>query len=734
MTRPVAGGLLAVAALLAFSTRSIGLERVFPGDGTVIFALGDAFYHARRAFVSFEQFPRVMLFDPYLNYPQGAYVPWPPLYDLLLGGVARLFGSTQAVFERVAAWAPVFLGVLTLAPVYAAGRIVSSRAAGVGAALLFALLPASVFYSNVGNADHHAAQALIGASVLALSLRAVSEEPSARRSVRLTFAALALMRAALLLTWPGSLVYLALTEGCLVAAGVLTGRRDLLVGEAMSALASAALVLPVVLVSGTPVGGPFSAIELSRLHVAVLCAAAFVALAVSALEKRRPAGSAAARAFRAVLLAVLALGGLVLATGVVRELALGFAYVAKTDAYEGRNLEQYPLFTFAGGFSDALARQSFGFLGFLLPLVPVALVLRARTSPQRAPLLVLAAWSAGLGALALLQVRFANDVAPAASVGLALLLGGLAQRLVPARPIASGALASAVAAVLLVPVLEAQGRGAAASIAALRGAGSPGDRALETYEGTMVRFAERVRAATPETSGFDDPTRRPEYGILAYPGIGHVLHYVARRATPADNFGPYIGLENYEAVGGFFGLQGENLVLDQALKLGIRYVVTTDYGGTVAYTLVNRLHRGDGNAAGGAPPFVHFRLVTEGPSGGRAIGERFGRPVRENEAPYKLFQIVPGAILETRTAPGTKMAAEVTVVTPDGRRFPWRVETLAGADGFARLRVPYATRTDAPARPEGPWRVTIGDAVHRVDVPDEAVLTGATVSVAGPAS
>ena len=235
-----------MAAVLACGPRSLGPERIFPGDGTVIFSLGDAFYHARRAFVSFEQFPRVLLFDPYLNFPQGAFVPWPPLYDLALGGMARLFGSTQSAFERVAAWAPVALGVLTLAPVYAAGRLVASRAAGVGAALLFAVLPATVLYSNVGNADHHAAQAFLGASVLALSLRAVSEEPRPRASVGWTFAVLAVFRAALLLTWPGSLVYLALTEGCLVAAGVLAGRREILVGEAWSAAASAVLVLPAV--------------------------------------------------------------------------------------------------------------------------------------------------------------------------------------------------------------------------------------------------------------------------------------------------------------------------------------------------------------------------------------------------------------------------------------------------------------------------------------------------------
>ena len=36
----------------------------------------------------------------------------------------------------------------------------------------------------------------------------------------------------------------------------------------------------------------------------------------------------------------------------------------------------------------------------------------------------------------------------------------------------------------------------------------------------------------------------PEYAIFAWSGIGHHLHYVARRATVADNFGPVTGLDD----------------------------------------------------------------------------------------------------------------------------------------------------------------------------------------------
>lgn len=730
MTVRTAAALAAIVGVVAFAVRSLGVENVFPDDGTVVFALGDAFYHARRALFSVQHFPRVLLHDPLLNFPEGAFVPWPPLYDLFLASVARALGGSEAAFERVAAWAPVLLGTLTALPVLAAGRRLGGRGAGVAAAALFALFPASTLYSNVGNADHHAAQTFLGAVALWLCLCFASGSSDDMQRLHRRFVAMTAARTALLLTWSGSLVYLVLIEGTVLLVGVLEGRRRLLRGEAASTLATAALVLPVVLVSGTPVGGPYSAIEISRLHVLVLVAVAAVAAGVVALERWRASRSAGERVLRATGVGAAALGLLFAGTGLAGELGLGIGYVAKTDAYQGMNLEQYPLFSFADGFSDALALRSFGFFAYLIPLAPVAALASARASSRREGAFVLAGWSAALGALALYQVRFASDFAPAASVAFAVGLTSAAAVLARAAGrTAARLLTGAVATALLLPVLAFHWHALQATLRNLAGRGPAIDRALFTYEGTMVRFAEAVRKATPETKGFDDPSSRPEYGIIAYPGIGHVLHYTARRATPADNFGPYIGPANYDAVGEFFALQDEERAVAEAERLRSRYVVTTEYGGGIPWTLVNRLHRGDGSQLGDAPAFGRFRLVTEGPEGGRAIGEEFGRGIRPGGVPYKLFEIVPGALIEATAPTGTPVEAEVKVQTPTGRTFSWRTATTSGSDGIARLRVPYATHTTAPVRPIQPYRVTVGEAAHAVSVPENAVRDGRTLVV-----
>ena len=60
----------------------------------VVFAIGDAYYHAHRALVSFVDFPRFLAFDPCLNWPDGAAVPYPPLFDLVSAGLARVFSDS----------------------------------------------------------------------------------------------------------------------------------------------------------------------------------------------------------------------------------------------------------------------------------------------------------------------------------------------------------------------------------------------------------------------------------------------------------------------------------------------------------------------------------------------------------------------------------------------------------------------------------------------------------------
>jgi hypothetical protein len=102
--------------------------------------------------------------------------------------------------------------------------------------------------------------------------------------------------------------------------------------------------------------------------------------------------------------------------------------------------------------------------------------------------------------------------------------------------------------------------------------------------------------------------------------------------------------------------------------------------------------------------------------------------------PYKLFELVEGAVLEARGEPSQLLVAEVWIATPIGRRFLFRAASSADASGIARVRVPYSTDASAPARALAPYSIRFGGASWRVRVPDAAVREGRVVSVPPAAS
>ena len=724
--------MLALTAL-AFVVRTFGIENVLLSTGEVVLPIGDPCYHARRAYFSFEHFPFVLLWDPLLNYPDGASVPWPPLWDLVLAGVARLFARDAAGFDRVIVWLPPLLGALGVPLVYWIARTVTTRSVAAGAALLYALLPATIYYSDFGNVDHHAFVGFLGAALLLLYVRAARPGTSAARLVVLG-SGLAVARAALLLTWPGGVIYVGAGDALLLLAGALQGRTGLLAVQGGSAVVSALLLAPTVAVSGTALGGLYSTVELSRLHPLALLALAAVTLASAILERARPARSARSRLLRLAAIAAPVAALVLWSTGIGAELVKARAFLAKRDDWGAGNFEEQSLYGRMAGEGSRPALYFFGAFAWLIPVAPLAFLTLVRDPARRAPALFLAAWTAVLGALAIAQVRFGNDYAPAGVVALALLTAcvveGSVGRLLQS-PRARAALSAGVGLALLLPaILRVDAPRALATLAACR-AHLPGDPALRSVSGSLYRFAQEIRRVTPETGGFSDVGTRPDYGIMVEPNIGHVIHYVAHRATPADNFGPYVGQVNFEAVRRFFFLP-EPIAVSEARRLRTRYVVVDLPAKGSRSVLMRGLYLEDGRGGASGPRWEHFRLVTEGPRGGHSLLELSAserEPGGGGEAPYKLFEVVAGAVLEVHGSPETPVRAEVTVATPAGRRFGYVAYGVTDPAGRLDLRVPYATQTALPAAPDSPWRVQVGERAYAVKIDDEQVEEGAVLVV-----
>jgi asparagine N-glycosylation enzyme membrane subunit Stt3 len=521
-----------------------------------------------------------------------------------------------------------------------------------------------------------------------------------------------------------------IAEGTQIAVLALAARSGSLALHAAGLAATAALLAVVVPELGPPVGGPWSSIALSHLQPTAVLAAAAVAIGCAALERVRPARSAWQRAARGGALA-LATAGALLAIGPLRDaLAVGLGFVGKSDPWAARNAEQLPLLR--GGAAARLLAPLvyYGGFAYAIPLVPLAAIARARDPRRREPALVLAGWSAGFGLLAMLQVRYGNEFAAPGAIAFALALDEARRFLVGrfgGRP--GRALALALAVLLAGPLVALPAWRLPHWLARPAPLGDP---LAASADGSLRRFGEAVRAATPEAPGFSDPTRRPSYGILCPPNIGHALRWSARRAMVVDNFGSYLDPPHFAAAQGFYATRDEAAAAAVAEELGAPWVVTMEFGQGTPGSVSQRLQRRDGRGAPGVPALARFRLVTEGPAGGRALTELFG-VATAGAVPYKLWEVVAGAHLEVVAPPGAEVEASVPIATPAGRRFRYRAIARADADGVARLRVPYATEAIHPVRALGRWRIRVEGALRRVEVSERAVREGGVVVVGGSA-
>ena len=86
-----------------------------------------------------------------------------------------------------------------------------------------------------------------------------------------------------------------------------------------------------------------------------------------------------------------------------------------------------------------------------------------------------------------------------------------------------------------------------------------------------------------------------------------------------------------------------------AITIGIAF--TMDFGRFAPRSIMQRLHGEDGVAGPGGPSFERFRLIAEAPPGAAPLGAALGLAPSGQAVPYKLFEIVPGAVLEAHAVP-----------------------------------------------------------------------------------
>jgi len=740
---------------LALGVRLLPWPAVFEGGRVVLFE-NDSFYHLRRIVYSLVHFPEALRFDPYLHFPEGAVAIWPVAFDwcaaLLLRPFAPELRTASAAellpVERLAVFLPPLLGAAAVVALYRLACREFDRAVARAAALLLCVLPAHFWYSQLAFLDHHVAEALtalllLGAGMGLLRAHSRGGEPPGRAALRAGGAGLAL--AGCLLVWPGSLLHVALVESAWLAYLATRPQRGpalRFAGSFAAANASAALLLaPFGLGSAWPQWGPLSPVVLSGFQPWLFGTLALLGLAGMALERLpRTGGSPGRRCAALAGAGALLLGASLCFWPGLREGAgQAWRWLARAEAFQSQVAESEPLLWVGGRLSFEVALLRLSGLGLLFPLLLAGVAWWVRHERHRAPPLLLLWVGAGLFAATLAQRRFFNALAAPLALVAGYGLCALARSLPapwlegPARRRRARIAVAGLGLVLLAPALETYAPYLARAVARLRG--EPVRRPVrELTRLRMQEVAAFLGSATPPTAGWLDPRGRPEYGVLAPWPLGHRIQYLARRPTVLDAFGDDLGGEGWARGQRYFAsAEAEAAQLLEALR--VRYVVVGEGAGAGS---PEELPRPDSMLVslslfdGSEPPPGAARR-----SGGRAlerhrlIFESGPAPLSSDRAAYKVFELVPGARIEGRAAPGARIEVSLPLRTNRGRALRFQAAAAADAAGRYRLRVPYASRGQpAAVRVGAAYALRCGGERAQVAVEEEAVRRGALV--AGP--
>ncbi|MFN8177933.1 MAG: STT3 domain-containing protein [bacterium] len=751
---------LVFVAALSWTTRELQHQKIpLAARNTWITSDKDSLYHMRRVERMFhEGLPGS---DPYLSFPQGSAIPWPPYYSVLAWTwTAPAVPADPALrhdaIERRVASLPRACGVATAVLAALAANALAGPAAALFAGSSYALSIGSIVTSRIGNGDHHAFIAMLAAAMLLLMSRALRTDRLADpRGSALRGAWIGALAGVALGAWVASVLFIIPLQ---IALGYLVIRhsRRPIPGLPAFGLAfhAAALVtlLPAVIASPWKAAHPWMVVNLAWFHPVWLLAGALVFVP---LLRLRPGPNL--RAYPATVAAVLAFASLLLFAlnvGPAAGLREGMTWLRRDDVFMGAVWESRGLFGAGAAFNPF---EVLGFEILALPLAWIALALLALRR-DRFELLPYVASLPLLAAQAARQVRFSDLLAMpmAVGVGWALVAAWGARPLgkLRKRVRALGRARDVLLAILLLGLVAAD---QASSVGRTKDALARDPRAPgqdeEPSELVVRDLCDWIRGHTPTPA---------DYSVLASWTWGHVIEWSADRPTVSTNFGTFVGPEDFRDPSRFFlsedAHEGEAILE----KHRARYVIDESWLPNQLDPLIRAVDPSKrsryiepGGSDNLALRFEWYstlgaRLLFEGRAlaadGSWSESVDFLRVVHATETRDPRYQMmrepppagwvwehVPGALVEGRGAPGDTLAVELTVHYEPARwDLPWSRSAVCGVDGRARVRVPYAT--DGPngdGVAEGPAHWRLGRRAGEVTIPEQAVMNRGVIRLGG---
>jgi len=682
-----------VCACFAFLTHTLPfVGRVFLPFGLVLYGDGDVYYHLRRIRAIAADWPRVADFDPYMNYPDGAYGIWAPGFDFVPATIAQL----GLPVETVAVYWPAVAGALTCLPFYAYCRRRFGTYAAIGGSVLLAVMPATVLIGALGRIDHHVSELLFQVLIYAQLESCCSAYEAGAAAKRADWTWLGLSMGGALLTWSGSLLFLCVPAALGVALNLIapspsTQRCSRVISAGL--LLAALIALPYGVLNGVRGRELFSP-NFPSLLQSIACL--LMALVVQGAARAR----VTERRARTLQLAIAAAVPLVIVCmpGVRRGLLQGLAFLSRDQSAWLTTIREFqPLLSSSDTFR--YGTQTVGNALFLIPVAVLWQTLRLlRERRCNASDLLLLAWSSHVFVLALLQIRFLHYAVPV----IAMLPWWLYQL---SRPLLQGRVGLAVAALpllLLWPVSNFYAP-------LIHG----GLLAYPQYRGDLFELLHDLPQQTPPVADPQEPAAKPAYCVFAEWELGHLIVEVAKRPVVANNFGSHLDGTSYAESKDFFeAAMDETSALAHLERRGCRYVLTPARSPLVAASaqpsFARRVHDADGSDAAQSGGSGRLRLVTE----------TLGPPVSGQPA-YKLFELVRGALLKVESATGELWVE--THIKSASRDF-WYRRKLARANEQGT----FETRLAYP----GAYRLLRdNEPVFGLKVSNEAVVQGKTIAL-----
>ncbi|NJD51807.1 MAG: oligosaccharyl transferase, archaeosortase A system-associated [Candidatus Methanoperedens sp.] len=725
--------------LIGFKVRLFTFSQVFE-PGRVVFLEADPYYHMWRVFSYIETFPGTFFFDPFLNFPYGAAVGWPPLSDQSIALVSLIAGSGNPgtyLVEIIGAFTPVFTGIISIISVYYIAKEIFNERAGLYSSLLLAVMPAHAQISFVGFVDHHILEVLISVIAYLFFMRSLKND-----SYRFSILS-GIMIGLSFLTWIGAPIFIGIILSYVIIQFIIDKKSNvdsnylLKTGIISFSIAFFTILLFYLWI---PWQKNLQAGVLSYFQLMYVFFGAIIVVFLGIISRFMKGQKWIF--YPLILIVIFASFFFMMVISLpsfYENLLNSIGYLLRDASAIKQVIEAQPLFYTYDGiflgwrfFSNPVWYQfSFSFyfaiIGFFL------LIYYSRRGADKGTLFLII-WTLLVVSLALSQRRFTYMLAVNVAILSGFLLDKVALYSCNTGKFKTFHLKSDYIALFILTILVIPN-----SVMAYNMAQSPPKISDDWYDSLVW-----LRDNTP------DPGRIPQYGVMAWWDYGNWILYISKRPVVANNFqiggdeaarfftedneilaneimdkrkARYVVMDMQMGLNKFS--QGDQVVI-KGTFFGIANLANKDIGmyfdknnfpnNNYFQTMYSKMHVFDG--AG----LKNYRMIYESKEMHYDIFDNVSRDI-------KIFEYVMGARIIGNATSNESVMLSGTIITNQKRRFEYTQKNNTDENGYFEFIVPYSKESPYRTKLLEGFTLKYDNITRSINVSEKDILNGNTISV-----